>query len=380
MSCPHRPPCPGCPRFGEETLPPHALQQLTELAEQQGLPGVISLSQAGFASRYRVRLSVRGTRGQWQMGIFEQGSHRLVAIPDCPLHHPSLTQVLEHIAQLAQTCPAEPYQEETHRGIVRALQLAVERKSQTVQVVFVVRDKLGPGSFAYHQLLPLLEQLAQHPLVHSLWLNAQPERTNTLLGSHFQHVSGPFTLEDRSGELPVFYPPAAFGQASPLLHDQAVQQIHHWIAPGKIVAEFHAGVGSIGLGLCLRNPVRFNEIGPGSLQGLQLGIESLHRAHPTLPPELHPSVHPGPAEEQLGILQGAHTVIVDPPRKGLSPALLQALAQTSAGQLCYLSCGLDSFLRDAAQLLHASWRLRELRAYGYFPYTHHVETLALWER
>jgi tRNA/tmRNA/rRNA uracil-C5-methylase (TrmA/RlmC/RlmD family) len=88
-------------------------------------------------------------------------------------------------------------------------------------------------------------------------------------------------------------------------------------------------------------------------------------------------VRAGPAAAQLDLLGSADTVIVDPPRSGLEPALLDALCAAPPERLVWLSCGLDAFLAQATALLGRSpLRLRSLEAYALFPFTEHVETLA----
>jgi tRNA/tmRNA/rRNA uracil-C5-methylase (TrmA/RlmC/RlmD family) len=71
-------------------------------------------------------------------------------------------------------------------------------------------------------------------------------------------------------------------------------------------------------------------------------------------------------------------VIADPPRKGLDPELLLALRTSPPQRFAYVSCDLDSFERDAAQLLE-SQRLSSVEAFDLFPHTEHVETLAIFE-
>ena len=87
-------------------------------------------------------------------------------------------------------------------------------------------------------------------------------------------------------------------------------------------------------------------------------------------------------------LEGAEVAIVDPPRKGLEPALLDALrTPTALGQhphlrrLLYLSCGWPAFQRDCAALLGGGgWRLAHAQGFAFFPATDHIETLAVFER
>ena len=81
-SCPHRPPCPGCPRFGERGIAPVSRSALDELARIHRLPEVpvISGQTAGF--RLRARLAIRGRLGSPKIGLFGLGSHGAVHIPN----------------------------------------------------------------------------------------------------------------------------------------------------------------------------------------------------------------------------------------------------------------------------------------------------------
>jgi len=92
-SCPHRPPCPACPRFGERGIAPAARGALDDLARAHGLPevSVICGQTAGF--RLRARLAIRGRLGSPKLGLFELGTHRVVHIPNCSVQHPLINRV-----------------------------------------------------------------------------------------------------------------------------------------------------------------------------------------------------------------------------------------------------------------------------------------------
>ena len=146
---------------------------------------------------------------------------------------------------------------------------------------------------------------------------------------------------------------------------------------GASVAEFYAGVGAIGLSLLPRVArIRMNEVSPQSLQGLALGLADLDEVD-----RAKVEVVPGPAGAACGAASGVDVVIADPPRKGLDAELLQQLVDQPPARLLYVSCGLDSFLEDTAQLTSAGrLRLRELTAFNLMPFTAHVETVACFER
>jgi tRNA/tmRNA/rRNA uracil-C5-methylase (TrmA/RlmC/RlmD family) len=319
---------------------------------------------------------VRGRTDSPKVGIFEEGTHQIVDIPRCVVHHPLVNEVAFALKQAMKATRTSPYSDTAHAGLVRALQVVVERSSQSAQVTLVVNADDA------RRVAPLLELLRASlgSKLHSLWFNAQTERTNTILGRHFEHICGPDFVEDEVGGARAFFPPDAFGQANPTLMDDIVAQIHGWVPPGSRVLELYAGVGAIGLGLLRRgDALTFNEIGTGSLNGLRRGIAQVLAEPPRAGEPPRVSVLPGPADSALVGDRGDDVVIVDPPRKGLGPDVRRGLAALSAPRLIYLSCGLDSFLGDARELSR-HFALRQLVAYGLFPYTEHVETLALFER
>lgn len=73
------------------------------------------------------------------------------------------------------------------------------------------------------------------------------------------------------------------------------------------------------------------------------------------------------------------TLLVDPPRGGLSPVALDALLRLAPGRLLYVSCNPATLARDAARLAPA-YILERLTAVDLFPHTPHLECCGLWRR
>lgn len=371
LHCPHLPPCPGCPRFGAPEPAPEARRKLANFCAARGVELSIR-SGDRLRFRQRARLSVRGRSGSAKIGIFAEGSHRVVDIPRCQIHHPLINAVAQALKSSMRELRASPYSDVPHAGLVRALQVVVERATQTAQVVLVCNDT-DPSSSA-----SLLDDLARRlgPDLHSMWWNGNPERTNVILGPHFCHLSGPAHVVERLGGAEVYFPPGAFGQNNLDLFDVMLDQIHAAVPAGRDVVELYAGTGAIGLGLAARSrSIVFNEIGPASLDGLDRGIAALPASD-----RRKTSVIAGAAEAAGEALRSDTLVIVDPPRKGLAPELLARLASVQPELLVYVSCGLGSFLRDAELLTSQGARLLSATAYDLFPYTEHLETLAFFGR
>jgi hypothetical protein len=91
-ACLHRPPCPGCPRFGEPGIPAGVRSALAVLCADAALPPSSIAEGPAFAHRHRARLSVRGRATSPKIG-FQEGSHRIVDIPRCLMHFPHTAHV-----------------------------------------------------------------------------------------------------------------------------------------------------------------------------------------------------------------------------------------------------------------------------------------------
>jgi 23S rRNA (uracil1939-C5)-methyltransferase len=74
------------------------------------------------------------------------------------------------------------------------------------------------------------------------------------------------------------------------------------------------------------------------------------------------------------------TLVVDPPRTGMSREAVRAILAVGALRLVYVSCDVATFARDARRLVDAGYSLDHLEALDLFPNTPHVEAVAAFER
>ncbi|MBK7949044.1 MAG: class I SAM-dependent RNA methyltransferase [Deltaproteobacteria bacterium] len=354
-------------------MAPAARAWLEQFARAHALPEPpLNLSSA-LGHRHRARLAVRGRATNPRIGLFQAGSHRIVATPHCAVHHPAINAAAEDLREAIRETGVAPYADDTHRGAIRYVQLAVERPTGRLQAVLVGRgaspDCLGelPAAFAARL----------GPRLQGLFYNAQPDRTNAVLGETTIALAGEPALHERIGGVDVFFPPTAFGQNHLPLFDRAVERIQTLVPAAAQVVELYCGVGAIGLGLLARGAsVELNERGHGGLEGLALGLAVRPAAE-----QARARILEGPAEAHAERAAGAEVVIVDPPRRGLDRGLLEVLAATPPERLVYLACDRTSLARDL-EVLMASGRLapRGLEAFDFFPFTDHVESLVWLDR
>ncbi|MCS5637825.1 MAG: RsmD family RNA methyltransferase [Myxococcota bacterium] len=384
LECPHQPACPGCPRLGAGGIAPAAFADLTALARESALPPPPIIEGAPLGWRRRARLAVRGRVHSPKIGLFAPGSHDIVDIPRCGNHHPAINRVAAATKQALRETRTAPYRDNHHAGLVRYLQVVVERGSDRVQVVVVCN---APSAKTFGPAAARLGELLGDEL-HSLWWNGNVAHTNTILGPEWQRLAGEESVRETIGGVEVHFPPGAFGQANLDLADRLVARVGDFCASAPLreagrpleVADLYAGCGALGLPLLARGArVHFNERSTESLRGLASGLA----ARPD-DERARARIHPGDVAHLPGLaatLAECDAVIVDPPRRGLGPKLTAILGAAPPARLAYVSCGLRALLLEARSLLASGpLRLVGLEAFALFPHGEQVETLALFER
>ncbi len=139
----------------------------------------------------------------------------------------------------------------------------------------------------------------------------------------------------------------------------------------ETVADVYGGVGTFGLALAKKaGRVFVVESFPDNLDRLESNIarNRLDNVEPC----------PGRVEHWMGKLSatGLDVVLLDPPRKGLDPRVVQALLDHPTGKIIYLSCNPSTLARDIG-LLKARYTPLSLKLFDFFPQTPHIETLAV---
>ena len=86
-----------------------------------------------------------------------------------------------------------------------------------------------------------------------------------------------------------------------------------------------------------------------------------------------------PAERVDWRLPRPDGLVINPPRSGCAPGVLDSIARSTARRLVYVSCDPTTLARDVRRL-GRRWRLESVRAFDLFPQTAHVETVATLSR
>lgn len=74
------------------------------------------------------------------------------------------------------------------------------------------------------------------------------------------------------------------------------------------------------------------------------------------------------------------TIILDPPRAGISKKALNRVIELNAKQIVYVSCNPATQARDMEELFAANYQIKKLSLVDQFPHTSHVEAVALFTK
>jgi 23S rRNA (uracil-5-)-methyltransferase RumA len=375
ISCPHFPLCSGCTLTMNVETPP-IFDEAKAFFGERKISKVSFYSDKVIGWRYRAKLAIRGTKKRPEIGLFKGGTHEVVPIPFCKVHHPKINRAVTLLRQWIIESELSPYEEKDFTGVLRYAQFVVERSSGKVQLTLVVNQTFSGDLVHWRALLaPLWNNYRD--FFHSIWLNFNTSHQNVIFSDAWHIVYGEEELWENFDGVRVCFLPSSFAQANLDLFEQMLRSIQQKVSINAYIAEFYAGVGVIGL--FLANEQRKIVCCEIEGSGLHCFEKSRHFLSEAVQKRI--SFKVGSANDLLDMLNEADTVIVDPPRKGLDTRLLESLKKTqTVKKIVYVSCGWPSFKRDCDTLLKAGWELKEVEGYLLFPGSNHIEIVAVFDR
>lgn len=166
----------------------------------------------------------------------------------------------------------------------------------------------------------------------------------------------------------------SFLQADPVAAARLYDAVEEGLAarPGERVVDGYAGIGALTCRLS-RSGVRVTAVEAHS------GAASDLRANAAAAGGEPVHVLELPAERMDWRRPRPDGVVVNPPRSGCAPAVLDSVSRSSARRVVYVSCDPTTLARDVRRL-GSAWHLDSIRAFDLFPQTAHVETVATLSR
>jgi len=91
-------------------------------------------------------------------------------------------------------------------------------------------------------------------------------------------------------------------------------------------------------------------------------------------------IHHGTVEQKLGSVKKIDTIILDPPRNGISKQVMNQMIEKKPNVIIYVSCNPSTLARDSKVLLDNKYSLNNIVGLDLFPMTHHIESVAAFRK
>lgn len=327
-----------------------------------------SPEQEGYRNKLQLPLSPGG-----KFGFYSLHSHRVVPVSRCAVGNPAFVPLIRGVEKWVEAHGIPPYDEATGKGLVRHLFLRRGYHSGEIMVCLTVNCS---GIREIPAKEEFIAALSVFPDVKSLWVNFNNRRTNVIFGERFSLLWGTEQVFDTMNGVRFAISPRSFYQVNTLQAERIYADATACLSEDDILLDLYCGIGTIGL-TCAR---RVKEL---------IGIEVIPQAIEDAKKNAaannikNARFFAADASETLDIIRSLPNkptaVIVDPPRKGLSPGTVAALNEISAKKIIYISCNPATQARDLA-LLGDKYSCSPVQPYDMFPRTGHVETVVLLSR
>lgn len=378
--CPHLPHCVGCELighpYGEQLGLKHAsvqaaFAQYPSLATL-AIPAVSGAPQP-FGYRNQAKLVVRHARGGVLLGIYRPGSHQVVDIRACPVHHPLINRVLQGVAAAIEHYGIRAYDERTGEGVLRYVVVRVSNWTKAAQIILVTARRVLPHA---RELVHALRQLRG---VASVVQNINAEPGNVIFGARSIPLTREVALIERVGMLKLKTHAGAFVQANIAMARKVYERALQWASPGPqdICVDLYCGIGALTFYLATAAKLVFGiEESPIAVADAKENIR-LNGFH-------NVRFECGDAGSRLPALLDrlgrVDVITLNPPRKGADEATRAAIAVCAPQRIVYVSCDPSTLARDLDWFAARGYQPVQVQPFDLLPQTKHVECVALLER
>ena len=332
------------------------------------VPEVVSLNDWGYRNKLSLPFGVNGL-GDVVVGFYEKRTHKVVSMKHCALHGDWASELIEVVTKWANDNHLTVYNENTGKGLLRHL---VARKIDNLQVTLVVNGDSVDCASALGKALD--EKFGNV----TIFISANKKNTNVILGDNAVLVYGK-EVEQNLGMFKAVVSPMSFLQVNGKVRDAIYNAVAENLNgfDGDIV-ELYSGVGLLTAEIASRLP----RTKITSVEIVKDAVDDAKKLMAKLGFDHRINTICDDATKFMANMKGKaqnSAIILDPPRKGCSPEVLDSIVKGEFAKVIYISCNPATLGRDLKALL-SNYKIDTLQPYDMFPQTAHVETLVCLSR
>ena len=324
--------------------------------------------------RNKAQYPVSAKKGKAYAGFFRAGTHDVVENDRCGILPAEMDQVKNAVIDYMNQFRVSAYDETSHKGLVRHIYVRTAYATGQVLVCLVINGDGIPQEKALVQNL-----LTNVNNLHTVCLSIHKKPGNAVLGDKFVTLHGPGYIEDVLCGLRFRLSPRSFYQVNrdqaERLYEKAIEKAQ--LTGTETVLDLYCGTGTITLALSRHaKQVIGVEIIPAAIvdakeNAVRNQIENAEFFCADASQAAQKFAEDGIKPD---------VIVVDPPRKGLDPQVIDAMVQMAPKKSVYVSCDPATLARDLKRLEEQGYKTLEAEAVDMFPRCHHVESVALLSR
>ncbi|NLF48135.1 MAG: 23S rRNA (uracil(1939)-C(5))-methyltransferase RlmD [Acholeplasmataceae bacterium] len=376
-ACPWFDDCGGCQMHHLAYAHQLALKtaRIRDVLNKVGIDPVLCLDIIGMKEplhyRNKCQMAISERNRKVMAGFYEEYTHKLVNVDHCLIQDDRANIIIKTCRKLFQDHKIPIYDEDKRTGLIRHILIRLAKATDEILVVIVTASEVFPGRNNFLKAL-----IAAHPEITSVVQNINPRATSIVLGDLDRVLYGKGTIEDSLLKKRFLIGSKTFYQINHRQTEILYTKALEFAKPSKedLVLDLYSGIGTIGL--CFSDHV--NEViaveenktsVKNAIQNARLNQKRNIRFLATGVEEYLSAI--------VDIDRTPNIVIVDPPRSGLTEAVIQQINRMKPQKLIYISCDPESLGSNLQSLIKSNYQVKKVQPVDMFPYTSHVETITL---
>lgn len=294
-------------------------------------------------------------------GFYAPKTHRIVAAESCLLHKEIFTEITDFIKAIMSGNNAA-FLTANGLPIIKSLYFRAADNNDTELTLILEEEGLSAVKMITDAVTSTFE------CVKTVLTNLNPGDISTVLSHDYKLIYGEGFIYDTLCDAKLKITPASFYQVNrnmaELLYKKGAELIN--VKDDETVCDLYCGIGSIGLSVFRGH----------KLTGIEVVESAVECAKENAAlNNVEADYYCGDAGEVIEKLNlSFDAVVLDPPRKGCTPELINYLCETKKiKKILYISCNPATLARDAKQMLALGYEMTKVYPYDLFPRTGHVE-------
>ena len=324
--------------------------------------------------RNKAQYPVASQKGSAVAGFYRERTHQVVPIDRCRILPQESDDAKACVIRWMEQFHIAPYDETTGRGLIRHIYVRKGFVSGEVLVCIVANGGTLPHE---KELIEALKKSIKG--LKTVVLSVNHKQGNAVLGDRFISLYGDGYIEDTLCGLRFRLSPRSFYQVN---HDQAERLYAAAIEAAQLtgketVLDLYCGTGTITL--CLARHA-------GKVYGVEIIEQAIADAKENAKRNGIENAELFCADAGQAAARFAadgirpDVIVIDPPRKGVSKEVIDAMVQMSPSRIVYVSCDPATLARDVKLLTAQGYCVQTAQPFDLFPRTAHVETVVLMSK